>query len=321
MPIDTAKVSIVLPVYNEENNLEIIYEQIKRAFNQSNIDYEMIFVDDGSTDGSLNVMKRLNGRDKNVSYISLSRNFGQQNALFAGLSYASADAVITMDADLQHPPSLIPKMIDLWRKGAEVVYTTKEETDLAFGWRLTMKVFYWLFSKISGLKLNFGQSDFRLLDKKVVQVILKIPEYHKFLRGQVEWVGFRQQGLSYKVRMRHSGKSKFPYINRFPTALDGIFGFSKNPLHLIALFSSFVACGSFLYMIYSCLVWIGYKLNIFTNVYLVPGWTTIVVGIFFFASIQLLAIAILGEYVSRTYDQTKGRPVFIIREASGGEEE
>lgn len=310
-----SKISIVFPIFNEEDNLETLYQQVKEVCEQSRVEYEIIFVDDGSTDNSLNIIKELRTRDENVIYISFSRNFGHQNALFAGMSYCTGDAVITMDADLQHPPSLIPKMIDLWRKGAEVVYTTKEETNLKLRWRFTIKIFYWFFSKISGLKLKFGQSDFRLLDKKVLKVILQIPEYHKFLRGQVEWVGFKQQGLSYEVEGRHKGESKLSK-GRLPFALDGIFAFSRYPLHLLVMVGVIIGGMSFIYILFELTIWILIKFNVVHSWHMVPGWITLAIAIFFLGSLQLIAIGILGEYVGRAYDQTKGRPVFIIRESS-----
>jgi dolichol-phosphate mannosyltransferase len=312
----TPKVSVVFPVFNEENNLETLYEQVKQACTQSRVDYEMVFVDNGSTDNSLKAIKGLRERDKKVKFVSLSRNFGHQNALFAGMSDSGGDAVITMDADLQHPPSLIPKMIAEWQSGTEVVYTTKKEDhSLGFMKLAAVKAFYWLISKISGMRLYYGQSDFRLLDKKVLEVILQIPEYHKFLRGQVEWVGFRQHGLTYNVEKRHSGKSKFSYQNLFSFALDGIFAFSKYPLHLLMLFGIIVAGMSFIYIVSVVIIWLVKLLDI-VPVYIPPGWFTLTISIFFLGSVQLIAIGILGEYIGRTFDQTKGRPIFIIRERS-----
>lgn len=308
------KISVVFPVFNEENNLEVLYQNVAKFCEQSQVDCEFVFVDDGSTDNSLNIIKRLAEADKRVIYISLSRNFGHQNAIFAGMCYCTGDAVITMDADLQHPPSLIPEMIDLWRKGTEVVFTTKEESNLKLRWRLTMKIFYWFFSKISGLSLDFGQSDFRLLDRKVLNVILQIPEYHKFLRGQVGWVGFKQERLSYRVEKRYSGESKFK--SRFPIALDGIFAFSRYPLHLLMLVGFIVAGISFLYIIFHVIVWTLLRLNIIHSWSMPSGWITLAIAIFFLGSLQLIALGILGEYVGRTFDQTKGRPVFIVRESS-----
>lgn len=316
MPKKLQKVSFVFPVFNEESNIEPLYQKVKQMCVESHVDYEMVFVDDGSTDNSLEIIKRLGVQDKNVVFISLSRNFGHQNAIFAGMKHATGDALITMDTDLQHPPSLIPKMIDLWRKGAEVVYTTKEERSLKFWWRMTIKIFYWFFSKISRLQLSFGQSDFRLLDKKVLQVILQIPEYHKFLRGQVSWVGFTQQGLSYDVEGRYSGKSKFSFRKRFPFAMDGIFAFSRYPLHLLMLFGLLVAGVSFLYIFFHIILWILIKTSLVQSWPMPSGWITLAVSILFLGSMQLIAIGVLGEYVGRTFDQTKGRPVFIIKEAS-----
>lgn len=310
------RISVVFPVFDEAGNLETLYKQVREACKQSNVDYEMIFVDDGSTDSSLNTVKELRLQDKKVKYISLSRNFGHQSALFAGMSHCTGDAVITMDADLQQPPSLIPKMIELWQNGTEVVSTKKEKTDIDFMKFTAMKIFYCFFSKISNLKLDFGQSDFRLLDKKVLKVILEIPEYHKFLRGQVDWVGFRQQCLTYSVEKRFTGKPKYSYKKLSTLALDGIFAFSRYPLHLITLIGIIVLGASFVYILCVIIIWSLYKLNLVTSIILLPGWASLAVGIFFLGSLQLVAIGIVGEYVGRVYDQTKGRPVFIIREIS-----
>lgn len=315
MATKTLKVSVVFPVFNEEGNLDLLYRQVKDACAESAVDFEMIFVDNGSTDRSLEVIKTLAFHDGSVRYLSLSRNFSHQNALFAGMEHSQGDAVITMDADLQHPPALIPKMIEAWRKGAEVIYTTKNNYNISFARMLPVKLFYWLISKISGMQLSFGQSDFRLLDRKALNAILGMPEYHKFLRGQVSWIGFKQAGLSYDVGTRHSGRSKFSYRSLFAFALDGIFSFSRYPLHLIMLIGTAISLLSFIYICYITVIWF---LRIMHVVYisLPSGWATLAVAMFFLGSIQLIAIGILGEYVGRIYDQTKGRPVFIIREAS-----
>lgn len=310
------KISIVFPVYNEASNLKALYQQVKQACAELTVDYEIIFVDDGSCDNSLEVIKGIRNNDYRVKYISLSRNFGHQNAIFAGMSYCTGDAVITMDADLQHPPALIQKMVDLWRSGAEVVYTTKKSTNLSFLERIIFSLFYWTISKISGLHLDFGQSDFRLLDRKVAKIILQIPEYHKFLRGQVQWIGFRQKALPYDVDKRHAGESKFSYRGRFSFALDGIFAFSRYPLHLIAVVGILVLIASFVYILFVFLIWFLDKFNISHHFPLVPGWMSLVVAIFFLGSIQLIAIGILGEYIGRIFDQVKGRPLFIVKEKS-----
>lgn len=310
------KISIVFPVYNEASNLKALYQQVKQVCAELTVDYEIIFVDDGSTDNSLEVIKGIRNNDYRVKYISLSRNFGHQNAIFAGMSYCTGDAVITMDADLQHPPALIPKMVDLWRRGAEVVYTTKKSANLSFLEHIIFSLFYWTISKISGLHLDFGQSDFRLLDRKVIKVILQIPEYHKFLRGQVQWIGFRQEALPYDVDKRYIGKSKFSYRSRFSFALDGIVAFSRYPLHLITLVGIFILGVSLVYILFILLIWVLDKFNLPHNFPLVPGWVTLAVAILFLGSTQLIAIGILGEYIGRIFDQVKGRPLFIVKEKS-----
>lgn len=310
------QVSLVFPVYNEEGNLDTLYQQVRDACLKAKVGYQMIFVDNGSIDNSLDVIKALRASDKGVSYISLSRNFGHQNAIFAGMSYCRGDAAITMDSDLQHPPYLIPKMVDLWRNGAEVVYTIKEDPNLPLLKHLMVKSFYWIISKISGLQLSFGQSDFRLLDRKALKAITQISEYHKFLRGQVNWIGFKQAGLSYNVEKRHSGKSKFSFKDLFSFALSGILAFSMYPLHLLTLFGIAILAVSSLYIFFIIIVWILNILNVSHSLPLPPGWTALAVGVFFLGSVQLIAIGILGEYVGRIYDQTKGRPAFIVREES-----
>lgn len=319
MPNKVSKISVVSPVCNEEDNLEIIYERIRESCIRSGVDYEIIFVDDGSDDNSLNVMKKIRAQDKKVIYISLSRNFGHQNALFAGMFYCTGDAVITMDADLQHPPSLIPQMIDLWRKGVEVVYMTKKNSNLPFIKHIIIKATYIFISKLSGLKLDFGQSDFRLIDKKVLKIILKMPEYHKFLRGQVSWIGFRQEGLPYDVERRYSGKAKFTYRRLYELALNGIFSFGKYQLHLVMLFGLVIFSISGTYLLFVPLAWLLKMFNI--SLIAVPsGGMSLIMTILFLASIQLMAIGILSEYVGRIYEQTMGRPVFIIKEMSHQEE-
>lgn len=309
-------VSFVFPVYNEEANLEPLYRGVSAACKEASAAYEMIFVDDGSTDRSFDLIKGLRQKDQRVRYVSLSRNFGHQNALFAGMAQAKGDAVITMDVDLQHPPSLIPEMIKMWKEGAEVVYTTKKNADLSMTDQLFFRAFYWLISKISAVELDFGQSDFRLLDRKVLKRILEIPEYHKFLRGQVKWLGFRQRGIPYDMGRRAGGTSKFSYRKRLAFALDGIFAFSRYPLHVVMMTGITIACISAAYIAFIFFVWLLNALRVPNVLPLQPGWSATIVGIFFLGSIQLIAIGILGEYIGRIYDQIKGRPVFVVRESS-----
>jgi polyisoprenyl-phosphate glycosyltransferase len=313
---DMPTISFVFPVHNEADNVPILYEEIRAVCEQSRVEYELVFVNDGSTDRSLEIIKTLREQDPCVHFVSLSRNFGHQAALFAGMAHATGDAVITMDADLQHPPSLVPQMIALWRNGVEVVYTTKRDANYSIMRTLWVRAFYWIMSKLSGLKLHFGQCDFRLIDRRVAKVILQLQDYHKFLRGQVEWVGFTQQGIAYDVERRRGGTPTLHYRSRFAFAFDGIFGFSAYPLHLVTVVGAIISVMSLLYIGAVCGIWL---LNLLQLPYAIPlpsGWATLTVSIVFLGSLQLIAIGIVGTYVGRIYDQSKNRPVFIVRESS-----
>jgi glycosyltransferase involved in cell wall biosynthesis len=307
-------VSVAFPVWNEQENLGSLYEEVRDALSQAAVDYEMIFVDNGSVDGSLAIIKELAQRDPAVRYVSLSRNFGHQGGLLAGLDYSRGDAVITMDADLQHPPALIPRMIDLWREGNEVVYTTKKNYRVAGLRSLLVQMFYWLISKLSALRLSFGQSDFRLLDRIVVDQIKTMPESRKFLRGLVEWVGFRQIGIDYEVAERHAGKSKFSFRSLISFAIDGILAFSFAPLRWSLAAGASIALICLAFGLYTVLIG---TLNLLGAGYpLPPGWATLTASALFLSSVQLLAIGLLSEYVGRIFEETKQRPAFIVREAS-----
>lgn len=311
-------VSIVAPAFNEEECLPLFYKGVRSVMEDVGYDFELVIVDNGSTDGSLQYLREVNRVDPKMRYVSLSRNFGHQGALCAGLRYSRGDGVITMDADLQHPPSLIPEMVRLWREGFEVVYTKKRNSQLPGLRWLQVRFFYWILSKLSGLKLSFGQSDFRLLDRKVVDILLGIPEYRKFLRGLVEWVGFRQVGLEYDVAGRHAGQSKFSYRSLVSFALDGILAFSFVPLRWSLVAGVVVALACLLYAVVA--VGLGALNLLGANVVLPPGWATLAASITFLASVQLVAIGLLSEYMGRTYEQVKGRPVFIVKEVSDTED-
>ena len=215
---------------------------------------------------------------------------------------------------MQHPPSLIPEMVRLWQQGYEVVYTMKRNQRISGLTGLQVRMFYWTMSKISGLKLSFGQSDFRLMDRRLVDTCLEIPEYRKFLRGMVDWMGFRQVGLEYDVSDRYSGESKFSYRARWPMAINGILSFSTLPLRWMLAVGVIIATASLMYAL--AVLILGVLDLAGTGVDLTPGWATLSVAITFFGGVQLIAIGVLGEYIGRIYEQTKGRPVFIVRESS-----
>jgi dolichol-phosphate mannosyltransferase len=314
---ETPELSLVFPVRDEEGNLEALWTRTRQACRQARVSYEMLFVDDGSTDRSLERIKQLRQRDPNVRYLVFSRSFGHQAALVAGLHAARGRALIMMDADLQHPPELVPEMVRCWREGYEVVYTIKRNATIPRLWRWQMQLFYRVLSKLSGLELSFGQSDFRLLDRKVVEVLRGIPEYRKFLRGLVSWVGFRQVELAYTVPERISGRSKYSYHALAVLALDGMFAFSVTPLRGLLALGLLVSAVTLPYIGWvTCLgAWrlMGGAID------LPPGWVTVVASLLWLGSVQLIAIGIIGEYLARIFDQAKGRPAFIVRESSDRE--
>jgi dolichol-phosphate mannosyltransferase len=309
------RLSIVFPVNNEAESLEELHAQVTEAVDPIGLSYEMLFVDDGSADGSLAVIRGLAARDPRVQYLSLSRNFGHQAALVAGMAHARGDAVVTMDADLQHPPSLIPAMVQSWREGFEVVYTSKRSyMTLPPLRRLAFKTAYWLLTRLASLDLSFGQSDFRLLDRRVVDVIVSIPEQRKFLRGLVHWVGFRQRKLEYDVRPRFAGRPSYTTRSLMKLLIDGLIGFSSLPLRWSLALGLVAAALSCVYGFFVLLLGLLYFFDIVG--YLPPGWATIVVAVVFLGSVQLIAIGVLSEYVGRVYDQVRGRPHSIVRERS-----
>ena len=307
-------ISVISPIYNESGNLMELYSRVVRAFNGIREEFEFILVENGSTDHSLEIIKELRKKDPRVKFLSLSRNFGHQGAIVAGLNHAVGDAVISLDGDLQHPPELIPEFIKLWKEGYDVVYTTKKKYDDKKIFNLSFnKLFYRLISLISDVKLNYGQSDYRLIDRKVLNVILNIPEKNKFLRGIVEWVGFKQTSIEYDVESRKSGKSKFSFYNYMSFALDGIFSFSNAPLRIFLwvglLVALFCVCYAVLYFV------MGLINLIRPDTMLLPsGSATITVSVLFLGAVQLIGIGCLGEYIGRIYSQVKERPDFIVKE-------
>lgn len=307
-------ISVISPIYNEADNLMELYKRVVAALESVQEKFEFILVENGSSDSSLEIIKDLRAKDPRIKFVSLSRNFGHQGGILAGMTYASGDAVVSIDGDLQQPPELIPKMIELWKKGYDVVFTTKKLKNNDRNWLfLWNRIFYKLIGLISDLNLTYGQSDYRLLDRKVVDAILNISEKHKFLRGMVEWVGFSQIGVEYDVSPRKSGQSKFSFRNYVNFALDGIFSFSTVPLKMFLWFGLIIA--------FFCVLYAGFYsvmglMNLFTTNknMLPPGWATITVSILFLGAVQLIGIGCLGEYIGRIYSQTKERPDFIIKE-------
>ncbi|MFI5204842.1 MAG: glycosyltransferase family 2 protein [Flavobacteriales bacterium] len=308
------KISIVVPAYNEAGNLELLYHRVMEVW-PTDLQAEFIFVDDGSNDGSLQVIRALNAKDKRVRYISFSRNFGHQQALKAGIDHAYGDAVIMMDADLQHPPALIPGMIAKWKEGNEVVYTVrKNDPSLGVVKKQTSRGFYRWMNRLSGLKLEEGTADFRLIDKRVANEVRKMNDPYLFLRGLIPWMGFSQHRIEYTPEKRHSGKTKYSFFRMLKFALNGITSFSVKPLHLATLLGLIISSLAFIYGIYAVCMYL------FTD-QTTTGWASTLASILFIGGIQLIILGIIGEYLGKIYMQLKQRPNYIIREASGAENE
>jgi polyisoprenyl-phosphate glycosyltransferase len=306
------RLSVVVPVYNEQGNLRLLHETLAEQFQRLEVDYELLFVDDGSRDDSLRVLRELHELDpSHVKVISLSRNFGHQNALTAGLEHATGDAVIAMDADLQHPPELIPEMVAQWRAGYQVVFTIRcDGQDLGWFKRWSSRAFYALINKITDTPIVPGAADFRLVDRQVVDSLNSMQERARFLRGLVSWVGFRQVGLPYQVRQRHDGQSKYSLRKMLGLALNGVTNFSAFPLRLATYFGFLSAVIGIPYAI-----WAVYA-RLFTNS-AVPGWASLTTFVLFLGGVQLICLGIIGEYLGRVYDEVKRRPLYVPQELIG----
>lgn len=301
--------SIIVPVYNEVANIGQLLPLLDAALEGID-DYEIIFVDDGSSDGTLSEIRRQVSAHPKLNYISFSNNFGHQNALMAGLDFSRGKAVVTMDGDLQHPPSLIPRMFDLWQNGYDIICTIrKPDENNGFFKEYTSSFFYKFLNSISRIKIKSGSADFRLLDRKVVNVLKSIREYDIFYRGMISWLGFRQFELSYKPEKRHFGDSKYSFYKMAKLAIAGVTSFSVMPLRFSALSGFFVALLSFFYGLYAVM------LKMF-GMEVVTGWASIMAGLYFLGGIQLIAIGLCGEYIGRILMEVKRRPHYVIAESS-----
>ncbi len=303
--------SIIIPCFNEEPVLRATHERLTNVLTAMNgVDYELIFVNDGSRDRTQQLLEDLLF-DPHVRVLLLSRNFGHQIAATAGLEAAAGAACVIIDADLQDPPELIPRMVQLWREGNEVVYGIRIEREGESRFKLwTAKVFYRLINRMSETKMPLDAGDFRLLDRKVVEVIKAMPERARFLRGMVSWAGFRQVALPYDRAARHAGESKYPLTKMIHFAMDGIISFSLVPLKL-AIWTGFIA------------IWIavaGIIVAILDRLLergLTRGWASLFVAVLFMGGVQLVSLGILGEYLGRIYTEVKRRPLYVVQERLG----
>ena len=302
------KISVVIPMYFEEEVVKECYSRTKVVLNSLvDYDHEIIFVNDGSKDKTLEMLETIAQNDVKAKVISFSRNFGHQAAVTAGLKEVTGNVVVIIDADLQDPPELIPEMLELWEQGNQIVYGKRKKRDGESVFKLaTAKMFYKTLNALSDVDIPKDTGDFRLVDRKVVDVMNSLPEHNKFLRGLWSWIGFKQLEFEYERKERFAGKTKYPLKKMLKLASDGIISFSSKPIKLVGMLGIISIVISFAILIYAL---ISYFCNL-NN--LSAGWTSLMCAITFFAGVQLLSLWIISEYIGRIYDETKGRPQYII---------
>jgi glycosyltransferase involved in cell wall biosynthesis len=305
------RLSVVIPAHNEESNITAMHAAVRSAVKDLDLGLEMIFVDDGSRDGTAEHVSRLAAADPSVRLVSFTRNFGHQAALIAGLQAATGDAIITLDCDLQHPPDLIPQMISAWRGGYEVVQMVRDETvDAGLAKRFMSHNFYRLMNLLSDTPVTPGAADFQLLDRSALDALLRLGDHRPFLRGMVSWLGFPTISLHYTAVARAGGKTSYTWRKMISMAVDAITAFSVKPLRL----AFYIGCLSALLS----LVYLTYIFNELLAGRTVEGWTSLMVVLLFLGASQLVTMGIIGEYIGRIYDQTRGRPRYVIRRQDTG---
>lgn len=302
-------VSIVIPAHNEEENIIVIVDRIEKVFENLNYHFEILVVDDGGTDRTLDVIKELASTRTNFFYIEFSRNFGHQPALKAGLDFAKGDCVISLDADLQHPPEMFIQMLEKWEEGYEVIYTRrKEDKRQSYRKRKTSIYFYKLLNSLSNIEIEQGTADFRLLDRCAVDIFKDFKENDLFIRGLVKWLGFKQFAIDYIPDERFAGASKYNVKRMMSLAIQGVTSLSTKPLHIavyIGFFFSFVSVLYVPYVIYA--FYAGHSVN---------GWASLITTVAFFGGLQLIILGIIGIYIGKMFMQTKNRPTYIIRSSN-----
>ncbi len=303
-------ISVVVPIFNEEDSLKVLRERLLVALAELGESFEVIFVNDGSSDASESIVRSFNEEDPRIKLVSFSRNFGHQTAVTCGIDFAEGDAVVVMDADLQDPPELISRLVERWREGYEVVYAVRTERKENLLKRASYKSFYWLLNKVSYLEIPLDSGDFSLIDRKVIDVLKIMPERNRFVRGLRTWAGFRQIGVPYERSARFAGSSKYDFAKLLTLAFDGLVSYSYVPLRLVSnvgLLVSLTALGYMLYLLTARLVGDAS----------IQGWTSTVVIMLFLGGVQLLSLGVIGEYVGRIFDEVKRRPTYIVRDAVG----
>ena len=297
--------SVIVPIYNEEGNIKELHHRLTKVMQVLAESYEIVFVNDGSTDSTAKTLLDLVHSDTCLKIINLSRNFGHQNALTAGIDFSKGRAVVAMDGDLQDPPEVIKSFVKKWQEGYKIVYGIRARRKESFILRLCYKLFYRLMKKISNIDIPLDSGDFCLMDRGVVEVLKNLPERLRFIRGLRAWAGFRQIGIEYERDARKAGKSKYSFNKLFKLAVEGFCSFSTFPIHVIFLLGVLLSVLAVLGIISVV------TMKIF-NIYHLPGWTSLFIAMLFFGSIQLIAISIVGEYCGKIFEEIKKRPIYMI---------
>jgi glycosyltransferase involved in cell wall biosynthesis len=301
-------ISIIIPIFNEEKNITILFSKIVDILND--VDFEIIFIDDGSKDNSLKEILLMSEKFTFVKYLSFSRNFGHQNALRAGYDFAKGDCIISMDGDGQHPPEYLPLLVKKWEEGYQIVNTIRiDDGSISFFKKTTSNLFYRVVNFLADIEIKKGSADFRLIDRSVCDVVSKLNENNLFIRGMISWLGYSSNNIYYNVEKRIGGKSKYSFSKMISLAIQGILGYSIKPLRLSTFIGSIVAFLSFFYGLYAI------ALKLYTNTS-IPGWSSILLMVSFLGGLQLLMIGILGEYVGKLFIESKKRPNYIINKTN-----
>ncbi|WP_084536591.1 glycosyltransferase family 2 protein [Azospirillum halopraeferens] len=305
------RLSVVVPFYNEGPNVEALFSRLLPVLDGLGLSWEVVCVDDGSRDDTLDRLVAANARDGRIKVVELSRNFGKEPALSAGLAHARGDAVVPMDADLQHPPELLPDMIARWREGYDVVVAVRHaRVGQSLKHRLFARAFYWVFDTLSDVRLPREAGDFRLMDRRVVDVINRMPERTRFMKGIFAWVGFRQTAVLYQQGERAGGDTKWGFVKLLRLSADGLTAFSNFPLKVWSLVGLAISGLAFVYIVLRLLRTLLFGVD-------VPGYESLIVSVLFMGGIQLITLGIIGDYLGRVFAEVKGRPLFIVRATHG----
>ncbi|MEK4849603.1 glycosyltransferase family 2 protein [Paenibacillus sp. FSL H7-0756] len=308
MQANSFNLSIIVPMYNEGENVTLFYEKITEVLESNNYTYDIICINDGSKDDTMERLRLLSKIDTRVKVINLSRNFGKEIAMSAGLNYSKADIVIPIDADLQDPPEVIPLLIEKWKEGYDVVYATRLKRD-GETWlkKATAHTFYRVMGKMTRFEIPADTGDFRLMTKQVVEALNQLPEQHRFMKGLFSWVGFKQTSITYYREARYAGKSSFNYWKLWNFAIEGITSFSFAPLQIATYLGLIIAVMALVYASYLVIatVTLGNP---------VPGYPSLMVAILFFGGVQLVTLGVIGEYIGRIYNESKRRPLYLVKE-------